>query len=64
MSAVPGENHIKLGLLILEVNISCVKLQDSRPPQVIFLLENGTFFFQEYAFSPLQNFELRTLVPP
>ena len=60
---------MKLGSLITEVNILCVKLQDSRPPQVIFL-KNGTFWFQEYAFSlrehypPLQNFDVRTLVPP
>ena len=42
---------MKLGPLIPEVNILCVKLQDSRPTQSIFLLKNGTFLFQEYAFS-------------
>ena len=60
---------MKLGLVIPEVNILCVKLQDSRPPQVIFF-SKMVFLFQEYAFSlreqypPLQNFEVRTLVPP
>ena len=50
---------MKLGSLITEVNILC---------RLIFL-KNGTFLFQEHAFSlrehysPLQNFDVRTLVP-
>ena len=60
---------MKLGSLISEENILCVKLQDSYPLRRI-LLKNGTFLFQEYAFSlrehypPLQNFDVRFLVPP
>ena len=41
---------MKLGSLIPEVYILCVKLQDSRPPQANFF-EKLYFLFQEYAFS-------------
>ena len=54
-SNVPGENRMTLGPLLPEVNILCVKLQDSRPPQASFL-KNGTFLFQEYAFSLQEHY--------
>ena len=60
---------MELGPFIPEVNILCVKLKDSRPPQANIFLKNGTFWLQEYAFfyentSSTSNFEVRTLVPP
>ena len=60
---------MKLGSLIPEVNILCVKLQDSRPPQAI-ILKNVTFFvsgvciFSTRTLPSLQNFEVQTLVTP
>ena len=47
---------MKLGFLIPDVNILCVKLQDSRPMQAIFLLKNSTFLFKEYAFSLREHY--------
>ena len=60
---------MKLGSLISEVNILCDKLQDSRLPQAIFFekwyfLVSGVFIFSTRTVPPLQNFEVRTLVPP
>ena len=46
---------MKLGPLIIEINILCVKLQDSWAPQAIFL-ENGTFLFLEYVFSLREHY--------
>ena len=66
---------MKLGPLIPEVNILCVKLQDSRPTQSIFFVEKWHFFvsgvciFSTRTLPPFQNFEVQTLgdespIPP
>ena len=46
---------MKLGSLIPEVNILCLKLHDSRPPQANFL-KKGTFLFQEYTISLREHY--------
>ena len=45
---------MKLGSLIPEVNILCVKLQDSRPPQANFFEKWYFFFFRSMHF-PYEN---------
>ena len=60
---------MKLWSLIPEVTIVCVKLQDSRPPKANFFEKwyffvSGVCSFSTRTVPPLQNFEVRTLVPP
>ena len=58
---------MKLGSLIPKVNILCVKLQYSLPPQANFfiwyLFVLGVCIFSTRTLPPLRNFEVRTLIP-
>ena len=60
---------MKLESLIPEVNILCVKLQDSRPPQANFFEKcyffvSGVCIFSTRTLPQLQNFEVQLWLPP